>query len=399
MARQWNLKRPERIAVPIVASLCVVTLLLLAASCRRTKTYASGANVDSNSLKQTVVVATLECPLPEHKNAIWCATFQMAWDRFKQDIIGAPIQVQTVQELAERLNRSQFPAGSIEEKSYYATAGFVKDGIIEQVQKEMKQRFPTEPVRDFDGRYKSSPDNILAYAYLNVDVAFAHPYCTCDKGLSFANSAGGQTNVTAFSAQAQGPGHAPGIEAIRRQAEVLYYEAGGASGPAQFAVDLSRETQPYQVILACLPRCTTLGEAAKMLHDKITAFKDGTHHQVESYLQPGDTLIVPNVLYKLTHHFRELLGQHLGNPTWTDYFFFEALQKIDFTLTRTGVVLKSEVHLGAKPAASLGRRRLHFDRPFLICVQKREPNATPFFLMWVDNAELMRPSGGSDKGS
>lgn len=35
-------------------------------------------------------------------------------------------------------------------------------------------------------------------------------------------------------------------------------------------------------------------------------------------------------------------------------------------------------------------RHLRFDRPFLICVRKREPGATPFFLMWVDNAELMQ---------
>jgi len=35
-------------------------------------------------------------------------------------------------------------------------------------------------------------------------------------------------------------------------------------------------------------------------------------------------------------------------------------------------------------------RHLHFDRPFLICVQKRQVGATPFFLMWVDNAELMK---------
>jgi hypothetical protein len=37
-------------------------------------------------------------------------------------------------------------------------------------------------------------------------------------------------------------------------------------------------------------------------------------------------------------------------------------------------------------------RHLRFDRPFLICVKKREANATPFFLMWVDNAELMQPA-------
>jgi len=29
-------------------------------------------------------------------------------------------------------------------------------------------------------------------------------------------------------------------------------------------------------------------------------------------------------------------------------------------------------------------------RLVLICVKKRQPGATPFFLMWVDNAELMQ---------
>ena len=52
-------------------------------------------------------------------------------------------------------------------------------------------------------------------------------------------------------------------------------------------------------------------------------------------------------LYKLTHHFDELLGKHLGNPKWPDTFIFEAMQKIDFTLSRTGVVLKSEARRGS----------------------------------------------------
>jgi hypothetical protein len=346
------------------------------------------------------VVATLDCPLPEHKNAIWCSTFQMAWDKLKQDIIGEPIQIPAAQELADRLNRSQFPTGSIEEESYYAVAGFVKNGIIEQVQKEMKRCFPSEPVPTFDSRYTTLPDVILAYAYLNVDIGFKHPYCTCERGLGFTDSASVPTNVTAFGAQASGAGHVKGIEAIRDQVEVLYYDSGGSSGPAQFAVDLSRETQPYQVILARMPHCNTLGEAAKMLQDKMAAFKSVANYQVQSRLQPGDRLIVPNVLYRLTHHFNELLHKNLGNEKWWDYFLFEARQKIDFTLSRTGVVLKSEARVGVAKSAKVTRERdLHFDRPFLICVQKREPNATPFFLMWVDNAELMKPYQSGDNGS
>ena len=87
---------------------------------------------DSKDLKQTVVVATLDCPLPEHKNAIWCCTFQMAWDKLKTDVIGEPIQVLAAEDLAIRLNRAAFPATDIEPQSYYANAGFVKNGILER---------------------------------------------------------------------------------------------------------------------------------------------------------------------------------------------------------------------------------------------------------------------------
>ena len=72
------------------------------------------------------------------------------------------------------------------------------------------------------------------------------------------------------------------------------------------------------------------------------------------------------------------------------------MQRIDFTLSRTGVIVRSWSLGMVKSAAP---RCLRFDRPFLICVQKREPNATPFFLMWVDNAELMKPYAAGDKGS
>ena len=398
MARRWNSKGLKPVKVLILVFVGVLAVSLLPVACRQTKTHARAAEVDSKNLKQTVVVATLNCPLPEHKNAIWCATFQMAWDKFKQDIIGEPIQVLGAEPLADRLNRSQFPTGSIEEKSYYATAGFVKKGIIEQVQKEMRRRFPSEPVPTFDSRYTTLPDVILAYAYLNVDVAFKDPYYVYRGRFNFLNSSDAGTDVTAFCAQTSRP--TSSSQALREQVEVLYYDSGQSSGMAHFAIDLSKQTQPYQVILARMRRCNTLGEAARTLQDKIAAFKNDPNYTALRGLGHGDTLIVPDVLYKLTHHFDELLRKYLGNPKWTDYFFFEALQKIDFTLSRTGVVLKSEARLAAaKKAPAKEPRHLHFDRPFLICVQKREPNATPFFLMWVDNAELMKPYGNSEKGS
>jgi hypothetical protein len=240
MVRQCGLTRLIRIEVLIVAFVVLLVFSLLPGACRQTKTHARATEVDSKNLKQTVVVATLDCPLPEHKNAIWCATFQMAWDKLKQDIIGEPIQIPAAQELADRLNRSQFPTGSIEEKSYYAAAGPVKNGIIEQIQKEMKRRFPSEPVPTFDSRYGTLPDVVLAYAYLNVDVGFQHPYYVYRRGFGFLGSDGVGTEVTAFCAQALRQTSAS--QGVRDQVEVLYYDSGGSSGVPQFAVDLSKQT-------------------------------------------------------------------------------------------------------------------------------------------------------------
>jgi hypothetical protein len=388
--------RLRRIRVLVLVLAGIFAFSLLPVACRQTKTHAHAPEVDSKDLKQTVVVATLDCPLPEHRNAIWCATFQMAWDKLKQDIFGEPIQIIGAEELAKRLNGAPFPVGSIEEKSYYATAGFAKNGIIEQIRKKMKQRFPAEPVPTFDNSYRT-PDVVLAYAYLNVDVAFKDPYYVYRDRFPFLDSTGVDTFVTAFCAQTKEP--ARSNQRVRDQIEVLYYDPGGQSDEAQFAVDLSRQTEPYQVILARMPRCNTLGEAAGTLQDKIAASRNDPNYTTGRALGHGDTLIVPDVLYKLTHHFDELIGKSLGNQKWTAYFVCEALQKVDFTLSRTGVVLKSEARFAAKKAAPRAQRDLHFDRPFLICVRKREPNATPFFLMWVDNAELMKPYGSGGKGS
>ena len=98
------------------------------------------------------------------------------------------------------------------------------------------------------------------------------------------------------------------------------------------------------------------------------------------------------MLYKLTHHFAELEGRALGNQPWLDegYFIRKAIQMTDFTLGRTGVVLKSDTQIVVPPLGQLPEpRRFEFNRPFLIYVKKRGPAASPFFVMWVDNAELM----------
>lgn len=357
----------------------------------RTTVVYQAQEVDSKSLKETAVVATLDCPLPEHKNAIWCSTFQMAWDKFKTGLIGEPIRIHGAQELVDRLNRAEFPVGNIEEKSYYTNAGFVKDGIIEQIQRDMGQRFPSEPTPAFDPRYRTLDNVALAYAYGNIGVEFKYPYSSFLRAFDFQDSSGIRTGVTAFST---GAGvHDPASGVLHEQVDILHFDPADMPEAAEFVVDLCKHTQPYQIVLARVPRCRTMAEAVETMQEKTVAFGNDPDYETLRKLRSTDTLIVPDVLFKLTHHFEELLNKRFANERWHEHFLFEALQRIDFSLTRTGAILKSEARIGATTSRRTDPdqpRHLHFDRPFLICVRKRGPGATPFFLMWVDNAELMQ---------
>jgi len=60
------------------------------------------------------------------------------------------------------------------------------------------------------------------------------------------------------------------------------------------------------------------------------------------------------------------------------------MQTIRFRLDRSGAELASEARMPCAPAAT------HYvcDRPFLIVMKKRGAER-PFFVMWVDNAELL----------
>ena len=352
--------------------------------------------IDSNDLKQTSVIATLDCPVPKHRNVIWCSTFQMAWDGFKNDIIAEPVKVLGAEELAARLNKAEASTGDLEEESFYATAGFVKKGIIEQIQKEMSRRFPSEPRPVFD-ELDTLPlwmkeEMIVAYSYLNVDVGFKYPFYTKNSAFSFEDSNGKRTDVTSFRTS---KGRFD-LE-ISEQVDVLYYKRSEQSSAAEFVVDLCKYTSPYQVVLALVPRRNTLRETVAAVEQKISEFKNDPHYEQLRKLRPpdfmpGDSVIVPDVLYKLTHHFAELEGKPLGNQPWRaqGYFILQAMQMIDFALSRTGVTLKSEARLIVPAARMPVPRQLYFNRPFLVYVKKRGPDKSPFFVMWVDNAELMK---------
>lgn len=345
--------------------------------------------VDSNALQQTVIVPTRDCPLPQQRNAIWCATFQMAWDQYKAKFTGGPIVLHGAEQLANRLNNNPFPLDSLEASSYYVATGTWADGVLERIERDMAHRFPHASIPDL--RRYGADDMMLAFAYLGMDLEFEHPFRVRESPFTFTASNGDESPVTSFSTYAKIP---EPNDPVRAQVEILSYEYGSSRDEDTFAVDLCTDTEPYQVILACMPRGETLRETIDSVEQAIARFKDDPDYETLRRLRRIDQLTVPDVLYNLTHHFTELEGRPLGNAGGAEARSLLALQTIEFSLSRTGVILRSVAVFAASRSRSgqIGQPRLlYFNRPFLIYAKKRRPGAQPFFAMWVDNAELLRP--------
>ncbi len=333
----------------------------------------------SNSLEQTVIVPTLDSPCPKNKNIIWCSSFQLAWNEIRDDVIGEPIDVVGAEEIAARLNSAEQSDADLEPESFYAAAGRVKDGIVGKIQKDMATKFPSQPVPDLD--ITNVPDGIISYSYLTANVPFRHPYRQVKDEFIFTDSNGLETDVGAFGAW--------GFQSdCIEQPEILYYyedfnEANYNLRLKEYAIDLCRYSEPYQVVAAVVEPKETLEETLEYVLNKIVEKEENSQSDDIDLLDDVDVLMVPEMFWEIDHRFEELIGKMINNAN-PPMPIIEAKQTIKLKLDRYGVVLESS----ARIVVFAIPRRFIFNRPFLIYVKKRE-RQQPFFVMWIDNAELL----------
>jgi hypothetical protein len=334
---------------------------------------------DSEDLRQSVVVPTLDTPVPQHKNVIWCGSMQLAWNHLGKDVLRGPPRVQGAETVASRLNQAALTEDDLPSDSCFATAGFAKDGVAERVKSEMAHRFHKDvEIAALD------PNGILAYAYLEASAAFTVPFFDNHGGFRFRDSSGKETEVTSFGIEER---HEYAYEALREQVEVLYClrKEGGREQIEEFVVDLCRSSSPNQIVVACVPPKETLLETLADVETKTHGAKEQRTMEGRP-LHVRDVLLVPNLNWEVRHRFAELEGpdKRFLNASFGDYHLGKALQTVRFKLDRAGAELSSEAQIPCKPMAT------HYvcDRPFLIVVKKRGAER-PFFVMWVDNAELL----------
>jgi hypothetical protein len=233
-----------------------------------------------------------------------------------------PIRLANAQPAADRLNRGDQSEGDLDREAVYAAAGLAKDGIVERIQAEMARKFPNVPRPEFD----VPPDGAVAYAYLAASAKFDYPFFENDEPFLFTDSAGKKTAVGSFGIR-QKDEYA--YHRLRRQVQVLYcpQEAIWRERPIpEFILDPCKTSWPYQVVLARVNRKPTLAETLADVEQKIAA--QPAPDPFVSDVHPRDRLLVPNIVWKITHRFQELEGKdkQFLNPVLQGLYLDTAVQ-------------------------------------------------------------------------
>lgn len=332
----------------------------------------------SDELKATVIVPTLDSPLPQGKSAIWCVSFELAWSRLKNDVVRGPVQIANAQAIADRLNGTTHTEADLNPDAVFAAAGLAKDGIVEHIHTQMANKFPKVPRPAID----VTPTSAVAYAYLAASSKFEIPFFENDEAFWFTDSAGKKTSIKSFGIRGKDDF---AYHQLREQVEILYSPDRmemRSNDDAEFVLDPCKTSQPYQIVVARVNRKETLAETVADVEAKIAQRPD--EHALK--IGPNDTLLIPSLAWKISHRFKELEGtdKQFTNAAVRDYHLDTAMQTIQFRLNRGGAELASESPIFLKPVPT----NFEVNRPFLVYMKKRG-GTRPFFVAWIENAELL----------
>jgi hypothetical protein len=356
----------------------------------------------SENLDQTAISAHLEAEITTGQNLLYCASFQVAWDQIVDDMVGEPLQLEGEPATAQGLNKGLVGKKDIAEDCYLAMAGFGRDGIVEQVKKALREKFNRSPGLDLN---LNSPDDILAYAYLEKSIPFDTEFDTLEDSLLFSD---GQA-VAAFGVE----------EPVEAAAQVLILDY---QHPDEFIIKLQasptlgdeflfgraapdRPRITDDIILAKVAPQATLRETVDTVLDRssdegrerarMAARRAGQGSRLLSpRLDPQcEVLRIPKIDLDVQHRYSELLHKLWLNEGFEEYRLSKAVQAIKFKLNEKGAELSSEAGMVAYLGVAQEPRKFIFDKPFLLCLKEREARY-PYLAIWIDNSELLVKADG-----
>jgi hypothetical protein len=299
-----------------------------------------------DSLKHTQFAITLENPILENKNVIYAPAFLFAWDALKKELKTPFDLIAPLSNDFKLLNESKSYENSLKPDEYDVN------------------------VLRKDGR-------ISAYAYFNKTLPFPHKLEKLEEPIVFGN-----TKVHAFGMKYY---DYLSVEFTN----ILYYK-----NDDNFILKFSPKNEHHEIILVKgLDSVSTLADALRKINVLIGSGKQEQKNEDVLWkyiITQHDIFSIPVIKFNISTQYKTVEKQkfRVGDES---YDIDTACQRTGFILNENGAVVESEAFLEGAAAESETIQRpkkMIFDKPFYIVI-KRIDQVNPYFVMKVDNTELM----------
>jgi hypothetical protein len=297
-------------------------------------------------------------------NYVWGGAMNLAWNELNENMLREKLQLNTndkvALEMVSKLNDAPFSKSDLDEESYYVKSGYGQS-TVDEINRESKKKFSSKSFDDLE--MNLIPGGIISYAYFLKEVEYETKFKKDDVSFN-------EQKVTGFIAD---------NEAQRKNVKILEYE-----NDDKFIIKLQLKDKDDELILA-------KGYDMKNPQTVINKINQNNKGYLAT-IGESDRFRAPKL--HLDHHrdYVELIEKYLANKGFETYFIAQMFENIKFDMDEKGARVENEAVIimmfdlvvmePEKP------KNFILDKPYWV-VMKRANSQNPYFLLGVNNIELM----------
>ena len=292
-------------------------------------------------------------------NYVWGGAMSLAWNELNENILHEELQLntndKTALKMVEKLNDTPFSKSDLDEESYYVKSGYGQS-TVDEINRESKKKFPSKSFGNLN--INLLPTGIISYAYFLKEVEYKTIF---------------KKETVLFNGQ-KVKGFVADNKEQKKNVKIIKYE-----NDDKFIIQLELKDKSDELILA-------KGYDMKNPQDVINEINKNNKEHLP-VIGESDYFKAPKLHLNHNRNYVELINKYLANKGFEGYFIDKMFENIKFDMDEKGARVENEAVIVTNLSVKKSKNFI-LDKPYWV-VMKRANSQNPYFILGVNNVELM----------
>ncbi len=292
-------------------------------------------------------------------------------------------------ELADKLNKTQFPTNSIPEDAFLIYSSKMSKEALSKLRSLLKEKFGNSA--------PSIPESLngplirfFAYCHLQRTLPFSKEFLRPKKTKLKFKAKESQTEVEFFGSTQHTS------DKYTDYTRLLHWK-----DESQFTLQFLTRRKGESIVLSKMDKPKNIMAAIETIKKQVNAeYKifgyesvNGIRESRLNALGKGDVLAVPVINCKITNNFTELCDKSFTSGKNTQDSIEIAYQDLLFKMDESGATVRSSAYSDTFMGSTQNAfpRRFIFDKPFMLTLWKNGADF-PYLAIWIATTDIMIPA-------